>query len=59
MYTHGTNRTRHGNLAEVIAANFDSGFLIPLSARYSTGEWNAAMHQAIAIRARKNRGGLI
>ena len=41
-----------GNLAEIIATNFDSSFLIPLSVHYSAREWNTAMHQAIAARAR-------
>jgi len=40
-------------LAEIIAANFDSGFLIPLSAHYSAREWNAAMHQAIEVLSQK------
>jgi hypothetical protein len=57
MYTHNTTRTKNGSLPEIIAANFDSSFLIPLSARYSTGEWNAALRKAIAIRAWRNRSG--
>lgn len=44
---------RTDNLAEIIATNFDSSFLIPLSIHYSAEEWNAAMHQALAVRSRK------
>lgn len=50
MQAHDTTRKTTGSLAEVIAANFDSRFLIPLSAHYSTDEWNAAMRKAIAAR---------
>jgi hypothetical protein len=44
------------NLAELIAANLDShsGFLIPLSSRYSISEWNGALRKAIAIRNARN-----
>jgi hypothetical protein len=42
-------------LTELIAENLDShsGFLIPLSSRYSASEWNAALRRAIAVRAGK------
>jgi hypothetical protein len=49
-----SKQTNH--LAEIIADNFDSSFLIPLSAHYSAGEWNTAMHQAIAVLAKRNGG---
>ncbi len=56
MHTNNLTTKRIGNLAEVIASNFDSSFLIPLSIHYSAREWNAAMRQAIAVRAGKTCG---
>lgn len=53
MFARDSTGRKTGSLAEVIAANFDSGFLVPLSDHYPASEWNAAMHQAIANRSRK------